>query len=265
MLATPVQRTLRIPSFQATFNADGTILGTGAAALDTRVLIRNMSQQPRIVNISFWNDHKALVHDLNIALAGLQAQLISTASVLRGDDPRALPCPHSPNEPKHGPFGTLYLFQILCQLDSTPRQRNPFPIDNVIRNPIHGYITIDDLHHNGAEDNLGAEYFVGRPEALATNSNGVLVELTLPDSRQVVYSRPSWRGIGVVLKESQMKVREAVRLIESDRWYYVASKGSHRQYKHPHKPGRVTIPGKLSDDLAPGTFNSILKQAGLKG
>jgi len=39
---------------------------------------------------------------------------------------------------------------------------------------------------------------------------------------------------------------------------------SHRQFKHPTKPGRVTIAGKLSDDLAPGTFNSILKQAGLK-
>jgi len=40
--------------------------------------------------------------------------------------------------------------------------------------------------------------------------------------------------------------------------------GSHRQYKHHAKPGRVTIAGKPSDDLAPGTMNSILKQAGLK-
>jgi predicted RNA binding protein YcfA (HicA-like mRNA interferase family) len=61
------------------------------------------------------------------------------------------------------------------------------------------------------------------------------------------------------------KVRDAVRLIESDGWYLVATRGSHRQYKHPVKPGRVTIPGKLSDDLAPGTWNSILKQAALKG
>ncbi len=61
-----------------------------------------------------------------------------------------------------------------------------------------------------------------------------------------------------------MKVRDAIRLIEQDGWYLVATRGSHRQYKHPRKPGRVTVAGKPSDDLAPGTFNSILKQAGLK-
>jgi predicted RNA binding protein YcfA (HicA-like mRNA interferase family) len=61
-----------------------------------------------------------------------------------------------------------------------------------------------------------------------------------------------------------MKIREAIRLIEDDGWYLVATRGSHRQYKHPIKPGRVTIAGKPSDDLAPGTRNSILKQAGLK-
>ena len=62
-----------------------------------------------------------------------------------------------------------------------------------------------------------------------------------------------------------MKVREAIRMIEDDGWYLVETRGSHRQFKHQTKPGRVTIAGKPSDDLAPGTFNSILKQAGLKG
>ena len=61
-----------------------------------------------------------------------------------------------------------------------------------------------------------------------------------------------------------MKVDEAIRMIERDGWYHVARRGSHRQYKHPTKPGRVTIAGKLSDTIAPGTLNSILKQAGLK-
>jgi predicted RNA binding protein YcfA (HicA-like mRNA interferase family) len=61
------------------------------------------------------------------------------------------------------------------------------------------------------------------------------------------------------------KVREAIKLIEDDGWYLVTTKGSHRQFKHPTKPGRVTISGHLSHDLAPGTYNSILKQAGLKG
>ena len=62
-----------------------------------------------------------------------------------------------------------------------------------------------------------------------------------------------------------MKVTEVIALIERDGWYLVATVGSHRQYKHPSKPGRVTIAGQLSHDLAVGTLSSILKQAGLKG
>jgi predicted RNA binding protein YcfA (HicA-like mRNA interferase family) len=61
-----------------------------------------------------------------------------------------------------------------------------------------------------------------------------------------------------------LKVREAIKLIENDGWYHVRTRGSHRQYKHPQKKGLVTIPGKMKDDLAPATINSILKQAGLK-
>lgn len=57
---------------------------------------------------------------------------------------------------------------------------------------------------------------------------------------------------------------ELLRRLHEDRWILVATRGSHRQYKHPTKPGRVTVPGKPSDDLAAGTLNSILKQAGLK-
>jgi len=61
-----------------------------------------------------------------------------------------------------------------------------------------------------------------------------------------------------------MKVRDAIKMIEEDGWYLVTTKGSHRQYKHLTKPGRVTIAGHPSHDLAPGTLNSILKQAQLK-
>lgn len=53
-------------------------------------------------------------------------------------------------------------------------------------------------------------------------------------------------------------------MLVDDGWELVATRGSHRQYKHPSRPGRVTVPGKPSDDLAPGTLNSILKQSGLK-
>ena len=61
-----------------------------------------------------------------------------------------------------------------------------------------------------------------------------------------------------------MKVRELLRLLHDDGWLLVATRGSHRQYKHATKPGRVTVPGKPSDELAPGTLNSILKQSGLR-
>jgi predicted RNA binding protein YcfA (HicA-like mRNA interferase family) len=53
-------------------------------------------------------------------------------------------------------------------------------------------------------------------------------------------------------------------MLSQDGWYLVATRGSHRQFKHPVKPGRVTVAAKPSDDLAPGTLNSILKQSGLK-
>jgi predicted RNA binding protein YcfA (HicA-like mRNA interferase family) len=61
-----------------------------------------------------------------------------------------------------------------------------------------------------------------------------------------------------------MKVSEVLDLLKQDGWVLVATRGSHRQFKHPHKPGRVTVAGKPNDDLSPGTLNSILKQSGLK-
>jgi len=61
-----------------------------------------------------------------------------------------------------------------------------------------------------------------------------------------------------------VKVRDIIKMIEADGWYGVETKGSHRQYKHPLKSGRVTIAGHPGDDLAMGTLNSILKQAKLK-
>lgn len=61
-----------------------------------------------------------------------------------------------------------------------------------------------------------------------------------------------------------MKVREVLKLLRDDDWFRVPAKGGHRQFKHSTKPGRVTVSGKESDDLPPGTLNSIFKQAGLK-
>jgi predicted RNA binding protein YcfA (HicA-like mRNA interferase family) len=61
-----------------------------------------------------------------------------------------------------------------------------------------------------------------------------------------------------------MKVSEVLRMLQDDGWYLVTTRGSHRQFRDPAKPGRVTVAGKPNDDLAPGTLNSILKQSGLK-
>jgi predicted RNA binding protein YcfA (HicA-like mRNA interferase family) len=65
--------------------------------------------------------------------------------------------------------------------------------------------------------------------------------------------------------QRRVKVREAIRLIEEDGWVLSRTRGRHRQYKHPIKPGLVTIPGKLGKDLPVGLQRSILRQAGLLG
>jgi predicted RNA binding protein YcfA (HicA-like mRNA interferase family) len=60
-----------------------------------------------------------------------------------------------------------------------------------------------------------------------------------------------------------MKVRDVIKRLEENGWYLARTKGSHRQFKRTTKSGLVTVPGKLSDDLAIGTLNSIFKQAQL--
>lgn len=61
-----------------------------------------------------------------------------------------------------------------------------------------------------------------------------------------------------------MKVKALIKLLEDDGWYLARTRGSHRQFKHFVKTGAVTVSGKPSIDVPPGTLNSILKQAGLK-
>lgn len=62
-----------------------------------------------------------------------------------------------------------------------------------------------------------------------------------------------------------VKVREVIKLLEVDGWRLDRQRGSHRQYRHPTKPGTVTIAGKPGEDLRAGTLASILRQAGLGG
>jgi len=61
-----------------------------------------------------------------------------------------------------------------------------------------------------------------------------------------------------------VKVREIIALIQADGWRRVAQKGSHRQFKHPVKPGRVTVAGKPGIDVPLGTLKNIYKQAQIK-
>ena len=61
----------------------------------------------------------------------------------------------------------------------------------------------------------------------------------------------------------EMKVRETIGLLHEDGWYLVKQEGSHRQFKHPTKPGRVTVAGKPGETLHPKTLASILRQAEL--
>jgi predicted RNA binding protein YcfA (HicA-like mRNA interferase family) len=61
-----------------------------------------------------------------------------------------------------------------------------------------------------------------------------------------------------------VKIRDVVKMLEDDGWSVARQRGSHRQFKHANKLGLVTVAGQPGDDVAPGTLNSILKQAGLK-
>jgi predicted RNA binding protein YcfA (HicA-like mRNA interferase family) len=61
----------------------------------------------------------------------------------------------------------------------------------------------------------------------------------------------------------EVKIREVIMALEQAGWVLVATRGSHRQFKHPNRPGRVTVAGKPSDDLAPGTLKSIARQSGV--
>lgn len=61
-----------------------------------------------------------------------------------------------------------------------------------------------------------------------------------------------------------MKYREIVKLIETDGWRLSSQRGSHRQYEHPMKPGKVTIAGQANKDVPSGTAANILRQAGLR-
>ena len=85
-------------------------------------------------------------------------------------------------------------------------------------------------------------------------------------SRQVWLPAAAAKGgiAGYDRSDMPTKVQELIARLGADGWYQVRQKGSHRQYRHPTKQGTVTVAGKPSVEVPPGTLNNILKQAGLK-
>ena len=75
---------------------------------------------------------------------------------------------------------------------------------------------------------------------------------------------PAGREAGGSAYSVSVKVRDVITTLEADGWRLARTKGSHRQFRHPSKPGTVTVAGKLSIDVPVGTLGSIWKQAGLK-
>ena len=71
-------------------------------------------------------------------------------------------------------------------------------------------------------------------------------------------------GADDVRNTLSVKVRDVIAELEADGWRIARTRGSHRQFRHPTKPGTVTVAGKLSVDVPTGTLGSIRKQAGLK-
>lgn len=61
-----------------------------------------------------------------------------------------------------------------------------------------------------------------------------------------------------------MKVRDVIKLIEDDGWFFVRQTGSHRVFRHLVKPGTTTVAGNLGSEIKPGTLASIMRQAGLR-
>lgn len=171
-------KTLLIPRFEASFNADGTILSVGAAALDTRVTLYNDSPHPVVADVRFYSERPhpvgvlseragPLVHDFTMELAGRDVQAFSVAEMLRGVDPRALPCSHRLKEPRIGvigPYPAAYLFQTLYGLDSSldpDAAKWPGGPHRPLTNPIHGYMTVGPLEGGSLETSIRADYTLG--------------------------------------------------------------------------------------------------------
>jgi predicted RNA binding protein YcfA (HicA-like mRNA interferase family) len=124
-------------------------------------------------------------------------------------------------------------------------------------------VVIHAVHDSGE---VGAE-FGGREAFHGRNVRDCVREVKKGEGRKpfVNHKATGWVHQPQEVAIPVVKIRMVLRLLAEDGWVLVATRGSHRQFEHPVKSGRVTVAGKDSDDLAPGTFNPILKQAKKKG
>jgi len=81
---------------------------------------------------------------------------------------------------------------------------------------------------------------------------------------QAAVCRMDATRLQIHVQAKRMKVRELIRLLEEDGWQQVRMRGSHRQFRHPTKPGTLTVAGKPGADIPAGTLSALLKHAGLK-
>ena len=129
---------------------------------------------------------------------------------------------------------------------------------------VERFAHVADLDEIQANDfNLNISRYVDTTEPVAVMS----VEDAWPncERRSASARRLSRRWTSCSRSLGMPKVRDAIRIVERDGWRHVRTRGSHRQFLHPEKPGKVTIPGRPGDDLPPGTWQSIQEQAGLRG
>jgi hypothetical protein len=130
--------TLLIPYFQATFNPDGTVLGTGPLALDTLVVIGNASAAPMLAHVTVWSERSEVVLDFNVALTGFDIQSWSMSSILRGFLPQTpIDSGHNPPGSSNGLDGAGDGNFDVCQRNGVNADVYPDPLDGFLRlNPV---------------------------------------------------------------------------------------------------------------------------------
>jgi predicted RNA binding protein YcfA (HicA-like mRNA interferase family) len=100
-------------------------------------------------------------------------------------------------------------------------------------------------------------------EALPHPARRLSISSSARDMRMLRFMSQSEDG-KMKKQEDRLKVRDLIRQLENDGWRLARTRGSHRQFKHPSKPGTVTVAGQAGIDVPVGTLDAILKQAGLK-